>query len=49
VEKMIEKQADMVIMSTTHRSWFEEFFHKSFTKKVLEGIQIPALVFHQNN
>ncbi|MFT6167723.1 MAG: nucleotide-binding universal stress UspA family protein [Vicingaceae bacterium] len=49
VQKMIEKEADMVIMSTKHRSWFEELFHKSFTKKVLEGIQIPALVFHHNN
>ena len=49
VEKMIEKEADMVIMSTKNRGWFEELFHESFTKKVLEGIQIPALVFHQNN
>jgi nucleotide-binding universal stress UspA family protein len=46
VEKMIEKEADMVIMSTEHRGWFEDLFHKSFTKKVLDGIQIPALVFH---
>lgn len=47
VEKMIEKKADMVIMSTQHRNWFEDLFHKSFTKKVIDGIQIPALVFHQ--
>lgn len=47
VEKMIEKEADMVIMSTHHRNWFEDLFHKSFTRKVLDGIQIPALVFHQ--
>lgn len=49
VEKMIEKSADMVIMSTEYRGWFEDLFHKSFTKKIVEGIQIPALVFHQKN
>lgn len=48
VEKMIEKKADLVILSTKKRNSFEDLFHKSFTKKVLDGIQIPALVFHQN-
>lgn len=48
VEKMIEKEADMVILSTNHKKWFEDLFHKSFTKQVLDGIQIPTLVFHQS-
>jgi nucleotide-binding universal stress UspA family protein len=47
VESLIEKEADMIILSTEHRNWFEDLLHKSFTKKVLESTQIPALVFHQ--
>lgn len=45
VEIMIEEEAEVVILSTMHRNWLEEVFHKSFTKKVLDGIQIPALIF----
>jgi len=47
IELMIEEEAELVILSTKHRNWLEEFFHKSFTKQVLGGIQIPALILHQ--
>lgn len=47
VELLTAEETDLVILSTEYRNWIDDLFHNSFTKKVLGGIQIPAMVFHQ--
>ncbi len=47
VELFSAEETDLVILSAEYRNWIEDLFHNSFTKKILGGIQIPALIFHQ--
>ncbi len=41
-----ESTADLLVMATTHRSFLEELFHKSATKKMIYNTRIPLMVLH---
>lgn len=41
-----EQKADLIAMSTTQRSFMEELFHRSVTRKAVLHIQIPLLIMH---
>lgn len=41
-----EKQADLMVMTTGKRSFFEELFHKSMTQKMVYNTKIPLLIMH---
>jgi nucleotide-binding universal stress UspA family protein len=44
---MVRTQSDLLVLSTTHRSFIEALFHKSVTK-VISGIaDYPVLVLHE--
>jgi nucleotide-binding universal stress UspA family protein len=45
-EVLQRERIDLMILSTVHRNWLENLFHKSFTKEVLAGLQIPTLILH---
>ena len=41
-----EKRADLIVMTTGKRSFFEEMFHRSITQKMVYNTKIPLLVMH---
>ncbi len=41
-----QKSADLLIMATTHRSFFDELFHRSVTRRMVFNTRIPLLVLH---
>lgn len=42
-------QADLIIMSTTHRSFIENIFRRSLTKQMVLRAKTPILILHTNN
>lgn len=40
------KRADLMVMTTGKRRFFEELFHKSMTQKMIYNTRIPLLVMH---
>ena len=43
-----EKEADLMVMTTGKRNFFEELFHKSMTHKMVYNSEIPLLVMHSD-
>lgn len=41
-----EKQADLMVMTTGKRNFFEDLFHRSMTQKMVYNTKIPLLVMH---
>jgi len=41
-----ENDIDLIVMATTHRSFLENLFHKSMTKKMAIKSKIPLMVLH---
>lgn len=44
-----ENDIDLIVMATKHRSWLEEIFHKSMTKRMVLNANIPLLVLHPDD
>ncbi len=42
-----EEKANMVIMATKHRSFWEKIIHKSHTKEFALTTEVPLLVYHE--
>lgn len=47
LEYMDEKEGDVLAMLTHHRSFFQELFHESLTRKMALLAEYPLLVFHK--
>lgn len=41
-----ESRADLMVMSTTHRSFVEELFRKSTTRRMIFNTRIPLMILH---
>ena len=41
-----ESDAQLMVMTTTHRNFFEELFHKSATRKMIFNTRIPLMILH---
>lgn len=46
-QQIIEKNADLVIVSAKNTFWFEELFLKLLRKYATDGIKLPILVFNR--
>lgn len=44
-----ESDIDLIVMSTRHRNFIDELFHKSMTKKMILNTSIPLLVMHTDD
>jgi len=42
-----EKDAKLMIMMTTQRSFFEDIFHRSATRRMIFNTRIPLMIMHQ--
>jgi nucleotide-binding universal stress UspA family protein len=42
----LERAADLIVMSTTQRSYVEALFHRSLTRQAVLHIHIPLLIMH---
>ncbi|MEL7120487.1 MAG: universal stress protein, partial [Bacteroidota bacterium] len=44
-----DQQADLMIMSTGQRAFFDQLFHRSLTQQMAFHTRIPLLIFHFND
>ena len=45
-EYIAENEIDLLVMATEHRSFFDNLFHKSITRKMALYAEIPVLIMH---
>ena len=41
-----EQEADLLVMTTRHRNFMEELFHKSMTRRMVFNAKLPLMVLH---